>query len=60
MKEGSVWENPEYYRKLVAFIRHLYKGDISDHEAHEAAHNLINFSEFLSELEEKQALKEDT
>jgi len=46
----------ESYEEIVRLIRELYKGGITDQEAHEAARNLIGFYRTLLAMAVEQGL----
>lgn len=46
-------ETGEPYAAIVKSVKELYKGNISDQEAHEAARNLIGFCQTLLAIEEE-------
>lgn len=50
IKPRKVHTECDAYYGIVDEIKILYKGNISEQEAHEAARNLINFFEILLEL----------
>lgn len=53
IKPRKVNTECDAYYGIVDEIKVLYKGNISEQEAHEAARNLINFVEILLELSRK-------
>lgn len=44
----------ETYNEIVEMVKKRYGGNISDVEAHEAARNLIGFTEVAMEVHEQQ------